>query len=333
MREVAHSNPVSQAGFTMIPNAVMLRGDLSATAKIVYGYLKHLAWREHGVEVAPARETIAADLHLSEKTVTAAILQLKKAPVVEGQEGDGTRLVGAVQRGQGLTNAYVVNDPATPAEETVVKPKKRRSRKVKTTFLEGEDLPHPARARSLPLDNSKPSGAKAPVTGSEIEVPLNEVAAVPDPTRPPPVVLFDDPTKDQRQNLPLNALREECYVGESNPERIAKRVVPFLNGLKGTGERGIREIAWTELIQHATVTGQMPKVARYLEGREGAEEFELYVAAAIHVKSALFHEKMPGATMGPAALRDYWLDLARMPNPLQRRGGMTPDDIRRMDIG
>lgn len=106
----SHASPVTQAGFTMIPNAVMLRRDLTAEAKLVYGYLKHLCWRSNGDEAASPREIIARDLNLSEKLVTKSMQILGRAPTIEG-DPSAPPLVLSIRRGQGKTNLYRVNEP------------------------------------------------------------------------------------------------------------------------------------------------------------------------------------------------------------------------------
>lgn len=127
-RDVRHSNPVTQAGFTSIPNVVMLRPDLTPEAKLIYGYLKHLAWREGLEGVAPPRDAVANDLAITEKKVTRAVALLADVGLVE-----------VVRRGQGRTNLYLVHDPEIDG-----------SRKAKSAFLEEPNRPDPARARSLP---------------------------------------------------------------------------------------------------------------------------------------------------------------------------------------
>lgn len=103
---VRHSNPVTQAGFTMIPNTIMFRRDLSSNAKLVYGYLKHLAWRGGDDEAAPGRHEIGRDLNLSPNTVKEAIRSLEAIGLVEQQ-----------RRGLGLSNLYLIHDPESASSE------------------------------------------------------------------------------------------------------------------------------------------------------------------------------------------------------------------------
>lgn len=99
-RSVEHADPVTQAGFTMIPNAVMLRADLSTTARLVYGYLKYLAWKNGSADAAPPLLTVCGDLGVSEDTARKAIRSLTGAGLIESK-----------RRGLGLPNAYVIHDP------------------------------------------------------------------------------------------------------------------------------------------------------------------------------------------------------------------------------
>lgn len=109
------SNPVTQAGFTKIPNAVLLRSDISLPAKVIYGYLGHLAWRSGAGAIAPTMAEIATDLGCSVRALRGYITELRQAPVMEGPSNvDSPRLVESQRRGLGLPNAYVINDPILP---------------------------------------------------------------------------------------------------------------------------------------------------------------------------------------------------------------------------
>jgi hypothetical protein len=121
----------------MIPNAIMLRVDLSCGAKIVYGYLKHLAWRDASEEVVTTREVIQRDLGIGKNQVTAYIQELTLEPAEEGDlEDDSPRLVEARRQGRGLPNIYVINDPVMSPNEPEVIPSIRESRKPESGLLE-----------------------------------------------------------------------------------------------------------------------------------------------------------------------------------------------------
>lgn len=302
-KRFSHASAVTQAGFTIIPNAVMLRGDLSPTAKLVYGYLKHLAWRNDDADgVDPPREQVSADLHLSGKTVTASISELRAAPLTEGGDAGEGCLVRAVRRGQGRTNVYVIADPSEPQ----VAPQKGGSRKVGSTLQEGEDLPDPARARSSPSSRRKPTDAYASGGG------LPET---------PPIWL-----DDERQNLPLNALVEELRIDEASPR--LEVAASFLSGGSRVG-RGIRDLFWLEINRYAA---EHEQVDRDRLAALTPEAFAVALARAIHKRAGLYREAMPGATLSARALRDHWLDVLKMePQPRRsRRRGMTADAVRRM---
>lgn len=209
-RPVSHSNPVTQAGFTMIPNTVMLRGDLSVGAKLLYGYLKHIAWRADGAEVDPPREVVERDLCLSENTVIKLFRELQAAPVAEGGGGEMTRLIEARRRGQGLTNLYVVNDPEVRTSDSEV--------------LEVEDSRFPARA--VPSLGSKTRSKR------ELE-PQNGSSSAAAPPRL---------TKLEGRDVAFDALAD---VTGSNDPNAGRQVAVGLNGNKGL--TGIRQLAWDEL--------------------------------------------------------------------------------------
>lgn len=294
MTSVRHSSQVTQRGFTMIPNTIMLRGDLTPAAKLVYGYLKHLAWRSGGGEDAdpdPPRAVIAEDLNMSEKSVTSCVRELQRAPVLEGADDHPTMLVVAVRRGQGRTNSYVLNDPEE-AENDV--PESGRSRKAETAVLKGNDPPFPARERG---------------TGEEQEqdVETNNLVGL-TPDDPPPVVKVDG------RDLPFDALAEVCEIREGSPRLV--QVALALNGPKGQPKLGLRRIYWGELIRRA---GDVERRVEHLHTMiEDPAIFADYLARAITRRGQLFRENMPGITFGPQKLRDWFLDLEPT--------GSAPDD-------
>jgi len=102
---VVHSNPISQAGFTMIPNAVVLDERISLGAKMTYGYLKHLAWSTKSDAVESALTTLCRDLAISENTARGYVRELSTIGLVE------TR-----RRGLGKPNIYVVHEPGVEIE-------------------------------------------------------------------------------------------------------------------------------------------------------------------------------------------------------------------------
>lgn len=307
MSRFSHSSPISQAGFTMIPNAVMLRGDLTPTAKIVYGYLKHLAWRESGDVADPPIDTIAADLHLSARAVQDALAALRKAPVIaDGDPADGC-LVKSVRRGQGKTNAYVINDPRDALEEP--RPTLRRqTRSAKNADQERQDPPHSARARSSsPNIESKPSGAIAPAPEEDDDRTDLEVSWPP----PLPKVFLEPRGPGERGlNRPLQALLDECGIDEES--RLLKLAATCLNGRPasktpdGEPEKGIRHLCWIEFVRYAEATGRRDELRAMTP-----KKFADLLAERIRLKARLYREAWPGITLGPKGLADHWLDLER----------------------
>lgn len=121
---VVHSNPISQAGFTMIPNVVVLDERLSLGAKMTYGYLKHLAWSTKSDSVESALVTLCRDLAISENTARAYLRELSDLGLVETK-----------RRGLGLPNLYVVHEP-----ECEIEPQELRHGDADTADQETRDL-------------------------------------------------------------------------------------------------------------------------------------------------------------------------------------------------
>lgn len=165
-RRASHETRVAQQGFAMIPIAVMVHPDLSPNAKLVYGYLKHLAWRDRGDETTPAREQIAADLNMAVKAVALALRQLQS-----------TGFILARRRGLGKTNLYVIRDPADVTDSGT-------SRTVDSGFPERSQSTLPLESSSFREDltpkTSKQDGprtvAGAPVTDAEVDDARNLLA-------------------------------------------------------------------------------------------------------------------------------------------------------------
>lgn len=299
----SHASPVDAAGFTMIPNVIMRRGDLSPAAKLVYGYMKNLAWLERSTEVAPAQSEIASDLKMGERTVVEVLKELRRAAAAEGADEDGSRLVVSKRRGLGLTNAYVINPPLPPTE----------------TRHSGSADP----AEPEPRDPRFPPSLEEKRTTEE-EPPLPPLA------QPPGIVL-----SDAGRNVPLDVLAEVCGVAEGSP-RLVQAVVA-LNGRlhKTTGailEPGIRHLFWNECRQQALAGADerpFPAQARAdaeqrLRGLQGhPERFAELLAERIRKKADAYRRAMPGAMLTPKALRDWWLDVTAP-------AGFNPDDASRL---
>lgn len=292
---VSHANPVTQAGFTTIPNTVMLRKDLTPTAKLIYGYLKHLAWRNSSDAVDPPREVIAADLGLGEKAVTEAVRSLQRAPAAEGNDDpQATRLVQAVRRGQGRTNMYLLHDPEEPVSVL--------SSKADSTFQEKPDAPHPARAQLL-------SGVKTEMTIG--------VTASQSPTDGPPKIV-----QVNGRNEPLDALCEECGIRVDMPDPLITQAVAALNGRKGAGD-GIVHLFWAEAARWADEHDRPDFLASC---HEDPATFAAMLTRQIREKADRYRSQMGDAKLTPTALRRWWFNLD---NAATVTGDMTPEQMRR----
>lgn len=104
-KHVRHASRVSQAGFTLIPNAVLLDARLSIGARLLYGVLKSYAWQSD--EVWPGQERVAAELGISVRSFREY-----------GRELVAAGLVRTWRRGRGMTNIYVLLEPSSDRQKT-----------------------------------------------------------------------------------------------------------------------------------------------------------------------------------------------------------------------
>ena len=89
-------DPVSAGGFTQVPNFILKKQTISATAKVVYSMLLSYAWNNN--RVFPGQDRMAEDIGAGKRTVVRVIAELEKARYLEVQ-----------RRGQGLTNIYILH--------------------------------------------------------------------------------------------------------------------------------------------------------------------------------------------------------------------------------
>jgi hypothetical protein len=135
---------VLRTGFALVPINLMTRGDLSPAAKLVYGYLSHLAWRGHTDRAATPLAALVRDLNVTEKTVRGYLNELATAPTIEGLDVEHVgRLLTIQRRGLGMTNLYILNEPLVIDDS--------KSVPGKTPDQTGRNLPIPVRAGSLPV--------------------------------------------------------------------------------------------------------------------------------------------------------------------------------------
>jgi hypothetical protein len=116
------------------------------------------------------------------------------------------------------------------------------------------------------------------------------------------------------QNLPLNALAQECNldVGGGNKARLAVA----LNGKRGGSIPGIRAQFWRELVLWA---GDDEARIRQVAEAHG-ERFERWLVVKVSERAALYRAKFPeGTLLTPLALRTHWTDLPSMPERVERK--------------
>lgn len=150
-------------------------------------------------------------------------------------------------------------------------------------------------------ETTSPSAAGAPVPEVDVPPPLVKVAG---------------------RNLGWDALAEVCGIDPASPR--AGQIAVALNGARGGV--GIRHLCWREVFrwseEHEGGVEELAKLA------DSPERFEVSLARNIRRKAELYLKQLSGATLTPTALRDWWLDLEKMPRP---GGGMSPEEIARFD--
>src|SRR3989442_1426280 len=90
------ADPVSQHGFTQLPNFILKDAKLSVGAKVVYAMFLSYGW--HNNFCFPGQEKLAADMGLTRPRVTQLIGELEDAGLITIQ-----------RRGQGKTNIYIIH--------------------------------------------------------------------------------------------------------------------------------------------------------------------------------------------------------------------------------
>jgi len=163
MSTFVHADPADQAGFTIIPNAVLRNPSLSLGAKTVYGVIKSHAWKDDSA--VPGLERIGGFLGVTEETVRKYVKELVEA-----------KLVKVVRRGQGRTNQYVIL-PLTPTNTSVLDDDEHRGLDDDAASHEVDEVEEDeekdlatdkqSRKRNIVWDCLLEAGFAEPVTSSE----------------------------------------------------------------------------------------------------------------------------------------------------------------------
>jgi hypothetical protein len=88
---------VSQGGYTLIPNFILYRSDISAYAKLIYATILSYAWGNNR-KAFPGQERLANDCGLGIATVKRHIRELTTSHCMT-----------IIRRGQGRTNVYILH--------------------------------------------------------------------------------------------------------------------------------------------------------------------------------------------------------------------------------
>jgi len=91
--EIVGADPVTLHGFTMVPNAILTKNELSVGAKLAYAMLLKYAWEDKGC--FPGQVRLATDMGAGERSIRTYLKELEAAGILEIQ-----------QRGLGHTNYY-----------------------------------------------------------------------------------------------------------------------------------------------------------------------------------------------------------------------------------
>lgn len=84
---------ITQRGFTMVPNHVLISKKISPGAKLAYAML--LKYRYHNDEVFPGQARLAEEIGVSKRSVVTFIKELSNA-----------KFITVSRRGQGRSNLY-----------------------------------------------------------------------------------------------------------------------------------------------------------------------------------------------------------------------------------
>lgn len=88
---------ISQKGYTLVPNFILYRSDLSAYAKLVYATILSYAWGQSRAAF-PGQDRLATDCGMGVATVKRHIKELTDKECMT-----------VLRRGQGKTNIYILH--------------------------------------------------------------------------------------------------------------------------------------------------------------------------------------------------------------------------------
>jgi hypothetical protein len=91
--ELVGADPVTQFGFTQVPNFILTKKEISVGAKLAYAMLLKYAWYDEGC--FPGQAKLAQDMGAGERSVRTYLKELEAAELLQ-----------ITQRGLGKTNLY-----------------------------------------------------------------------------------------------------------------------------------------------------------------------------------------------------------------------------------
>ncbi len=91
--ELVGADPVTQFGFTQVPNFILTKREISVGAKLAYAMLLKYAWYDEGC--FPGQAKLAQDMGAGERSVRTYLKELEAAELLQ-----------ITQRGLGKTNLY-----------------------------------------------------------------------------------------------------------------------------------------------------------------------------------------------------------------------------------
>ena len=93
--EIVGADPITQHGFTQVPNVILTNHDLTVGAKLTYAMLLHYAWQND--RCFPGQDRLAQDMGSGKRSVIRFMAELERAG-----------FVAVKRRGLGQTNLYLL---------------------------------------------------------------------------------------------------------------------------------------------------------------------------------------------------------------------------------